>query len=191
MWFLVKRNKFCQCLVASAEGPLLPCTWSRVPLDGGKLTKCSDISSENFASVWIFGSLLTYSQSKLKSDVTRNFTFHFSLFTFHFSLTIFHNCSYTKMSIKNWKLAPRFLNTPYTGSSTFKLKCSRDVKFSNRKGAYFYCLKFSRLKHIYTKKESGPCFVKFHLKQTFSEQFSPSIWQTFVLGERNKKTRLQ
>ena len=104
-----------------------------------------------------------------------------------FTLTIFHNCILTKMSIKNWKLAPRFLNTPYTGSSTFKLKCSRDVKFSSWKGAYFYCLKFLRLKHIFKKEESGPCFVKFHMRQTFFEQFSPSIWQTFVLGERDKK----
>ena len=43
------------------------------PLDGRKPTKCSDISSENSASVWIFGNLLTNSQSRLKSDITCNF----------------------------------------------------------------------------------------------------------------------
>ena len=37
----------------------------------GKPTKCSDISVENSASVWIFGSLLTNSQSRPKSDGTR------------------------------------------------------------------------------------------------------------------------
>ena len=47
------------------KGPLPPCTQLRVPPDGGKPIKCSDISSENSASVWIFGSLLTNSQSKL------------------------------------------------------------------------------------------------------------------------------
>ena len=33
----------------------------------------SDISIENSASVWIFGRLLTNSQSRLKSDGARNF----------------------------------------------------------------------------------------------------------------------
>ena len=69
MWFLAKRNKFWQRLVASAEGPFT----TAVPSDDGMPTKCSDISSENSASVWIFGNLLANFQSKLKSDVTRNF----------------------------------------------------------------------------------------------------------------------
>ena len=34
---------------------------------------CSDISIENSVSVWIFGRLLTNSQSTLKSDGARNF----------------------------------------------------------------------------------------------------------------------
>ena len=64
---------FCERLVATAEGPFSTvCIITRPPY-GGKPTKCSDITSENSASVWIFGSLLTNSQSKLKSDVTRNF----------------------------------------------------------------------------------------------------------------------
>ena len=37
-------------------------------------TKRSDISIENSASVWIFGSLLTNSQSRLRSDGKRNFS---------------------------------------------------------------------------------------------------------------------
>ena len=47
------------------KGPLPPCAQLRVPPDGGEPTKCSDITSENSASDWIFGSLLTNSQSNL------------------------------------------------------------------------------------------------------------------------------
>ena len=70
MWFSVKREKFCQRLVASAEGPFATVSLiTRLT----KPTKCSEISIENFASVWIFGGLLTNSQSRPKSDGTRNF----------------------------------------------------------------------------------------------------------------------
>ena len=64
MRFWVERNKFCQRLVVCAEGP-----FTTVCI----ITECSDISTENSASVWIFVSLLTSSQSRLKSDGTRNF----------------------------------------------------------------------------------------------------------------------
>ena len=68
----MKRKKFCQRLVATAEGPFSS-VCLRIPPDSGKPTKCSDISIENSASDWIFGSLLTNSQSRPKSDGTRNF----------------------------------------------------------------------------------------------------------------------
>ena len=42
--------------------------------NGGKPKKFSDISIENSASVWIFGSLLSNSQSRLRSDGKRNFS---------------------------------------------------------------------------------------------------------------------
>ena len=64
-WFWVKRNNFCQPLVACGKGPLPPCAYLRVPPNGGKPKKFSGISIENSASVWIFGSLLTNSQSRL------------------------------------------------------------------------------------------------------------------------------
>ena len=44
---------FCQRLVASAEGPFTTVCIITRPSDGGKPTKCSDISSENSASAWI------------------------------------------------------------------------------------------------------------------------------------------
>ena len=66
MWFLAKRNKFWQRLVASAEGPFT----TAVPSDDGKPTKCSDISSENSASFWIFGNLLANRNLNLTSRVT-------------------------------------------------------------------------------------------------------------------------
>ena len=51
MWFLAQRNKFCQRLVASAEGPFTTVCIITRPPDGGKPTKCSDISSGNSASI--------------------------------------------------------------------------------------------------------------------------------------------
>ena len=73
MWLLVKRNKFLQPLVASAEGPFTTVCIITRPAKQRKPTKCLDISLGNSASVWIFGSLLTNYQSRPKSDGTRNF----------------------------------------------------------------------------------------------------------------------
>ena len=54
-------------------GPLPLCALLRVPPDDEKPTRCSEICIENSASVWIFGSLLTNSQRRPKSDGARNF----------------------------------------------------------------------------------------------------------------------
>ena len=61
-------------LGTSLCGPLPPCAYLRVPPNGGKPTKYSNISIENSASVWIFGNLLTNSQLKLRSVGMRNFS---------------------------------------------------------------------------------------------------------------------
>ena len=47
--------------------------YHRVHNFASRQTKRSDISIENSASVWIFGSLLISSQSRLKSIRTRSF----------------------------------------------------------------------------------------------------------------------
>ena len=73
MWFSVKRKKFCQRLVATEEGPFTTVCLITRPARRREAQSASDISVENSASVWIFGSLLTNSQSRPKSDGTRNF----------------------------------------------------------------------------------------------------------------------
>ena len=71
--FRWREKSFSQRLVATTEGIFTTvCLISR-PARRRKPTKCLDISAENSASVWIFGSLLTNSQSRPKSDGTRNF----------------------------------------------------------------------------------------------------------------------
>ena len=50
-----------------------PCALYHCVLNYAKPTKGSDISIENPASVWIFGSLLINPQSRPKSDGTRDF----------------------------------------------------------------------------------------------------------------------
>ena len=70
---LVEIDRFFQRLVACAEGPFTSVCIIMRPAGGGKPTKCSDISIENSATVWIFGSLWTNTQSILRSDGTRNF----------------------------------------------------------------------------------------------------------------------
>ena len=71
---LAKRNMFCQRLVASAEGPFTTvCIITRPP----RRRKANKVFRHYFRKLRLclnFGSLFTNSQSKLNSDVTRNFT---------------------------------------------------------------------------------------------------------------------
>ena len=71
----MKRKKFCQRLVASIEGlgPFITVCIITRPARRREVNEVLTHYYINSASVWIFGSLLTNSRSKHKSDGTRNF----------------------------------------------------------------------------------------------------------------------